>query len=305
MRKMMVLGSVNMDVTLHINRAPLPGESMTAQKVSRQIGGKGLNQAVAARRFGADVTYIGKIGMDAAAEDIRLTLNREHINSILLQSTDEPTGSAYILLESTGQNRIIVHGGANLNFTGNDIAELEKRMDEFDLILMQLETNLEVVQAMIDLGKKRHLPVIIDAGPARANLLPMFKGVDVLSPNETELAILMGMDRILPEHRTEACKEILRYGVKAVLLKLGAEGSLWVTEKDAAAYPAYHVPAVVDTTGAGDAFTATFASAVLEGKSIDSAIHLATAAGALAVTKAGALPSMPYREEIQNLQQER
>ncbi len=302
---MMVLGSVNMDITLFVHRAPVPGECLTAQKVSRQIGGKGLNQAVAARRYGADITYVGKVGMDAAAQEVRHILNMEHIDPILFESQTEPTGSAYIILESTGQNRIIVHGGANLDFTGDDIAGLEKRIAGFDLILMQLETNPEVVEAVIAFGKKRDIPVIIDAGPAKAGLLPIFKGVDVLSPNETELALLMGTDHIRPENRVEACREILRCGVKAVLLKIGSEGSIWVTGNEAIEYPAYQVPQVVDTTGAGDAFTAAFASAVLEGNNTDASIRLATAAGALAVTKAGALPSMPYRKEIQTLQQDR
>jgi len=301
MKKLMVLGSVNMDITLQVHRVPAAGECLTAQWVTRQVGGKGLNQAVAAARCGAQVTYVGKVGADAAADEIRGILEKERIASRLYLSSNQPTGSAYIMLESTGQNRIIVHGGANQGFNGQDIADMEKTIGEQDMLLMQLETNLESVSGAIAYAAKQHIPIIVDAGPAKPGILPLFSAVDVVSPNETELATLLGRSEIKPIDRMAACHEILRHGAKAVLLKLGSEGALWVTQEEAIPYPAYRGVQAVDTTGAGDAFTAAFACALLDGKSTDAAIRYATLAGAIAVTRPGALHSMPTKTEIEAL----
>ena len=304
MNRLMVMGSVNMDIIMQVNRMPMPGECMVAQQVTKQVGGKGLNQAVAAARCGAQTTYVGKVGADEAADEIRKVLSNEGIVPQLYLSRKEPTGAAYIMLDRSGQNRIIVHGGANQDFTDQDIARLEETIAHQDILLIQLETNLPSIEGAVKCAIKHKVPVIVDAGPARPGILELFSGVDVVSPNETELAELLGCEKIEPADRIAACRKILKHGAKAILLKLGSEGSLWVTADNAIFYPAYRGVKAIDTTGAGDAFTAAFACAVLHGESIDAAIHQATLAGAIAVTRRGALRSMPTKKEIEALSQE-
>lgn len=298
MKRLLVMGSANVDITLEMERVPLGGECLMARSVRRQIGGKGVNQAVAAARLQTPVTFVGKVGHDEDGQAVERLLKAEGAETCLLRSSSQPTGTAYILLEENHQNRIIVHGGANQDYTNQDVDRIKELIDEHDAFLLQLETSMEAIRVLIDYAVEQGKRVIVDAGPALPGLLPMFRGVDVISPNETELATLTGIDETSEEAQTAACRMLLEAGAKAVLLKRGDKGSLWLTEEEHWVIPACPGVAAVDTTGAGDAFTAAFANRMVQGASVSEALTLATAAGAAAVTRMGAMASMPHMEAL-------
>lgn len=298
MKKLLVIGSANQDVTLRLTTFPLPGQCLIADGVSTQLGGKGLNQAVAAARQGADVTFAGRIGCDGTGNAMVALLEREGVHNAVTHDPQAPTGSAYILLERNSENRIIVHGGANQTFSPEAVEAMEALVDSHDLLLLQLEISMWAIERVLQRAAQGRKTVVLDGGPARPGLLPMMRGIFCVSPNETELAVLTQMPCRTHEERIAACRRILEHGVHAVLLKLGSNGSLWVTADGESAFPACQGVHAVDTTGAGDAFTAAFACALLRGETEREAIRYATRAGAAAVTKHGAIDAMPSRQEI-------
>lgn len=298
MKKLLVIGSVNQDITLLLNAFPLAGQCLIADGVSTQLGGKGLNQAVAAARQGVDVTFAGRIGCDEAGDAVMALLERERVQNAVTRDPQAPTGSAYILLERNSENRIIVHGGANQTFSPEAVETMEALVDSHDLLLLQQEISMWAIERVLQRAAQGKKTVVLDGGPARPGLLPMMRGIFCVSPNETELAVLTQMPCRTHEERIAACRRILEYDVQAVLLKLGSSGSLWVTADDESTFSVCQGIHAVDTTGAGDAFTAAFACALLRGKTEREAIRYATRAGAAAVTKHGAIDAMPSWQEI-------
>ncbi len=299
MSKVLVVGSVNADITLKMDAMPQPGQCLLAQSVTKSMGGKGLNQGIAMARQEIYTTFVGKVGRDSNAAAVENELKKHGVHASLLYSDHAPTGEAYILLENNAQNRIIVYGGANQDYTKDDLAKITALIDAHDALLVQLEISLPILQKIIQYAVSRGKFVVVDCGPAQAGILDYFAGVNVVSPNETELAVLTGRAGTSLPDRVAACRMILDHGARAVLLKLGSEGALWGTRDDYRAFPACAVKAV-DSTGAGDSFTAAFTAACLAGYPAEQAIEYATKAGALAVTKFGALASIPTKRDILN-----
>ncbi|MEW5818120.1 MAG: ribokinase [Spirochaetota bacterium] len=293
------MGSINMDVIIKVDRLPKPGESVICDRIEKVPGGKGANQAVAASRLGCPVAFIGKLGNDEHGRQLLKNLKKNKVDVSYIDTVGEQTGTAYIILEPDGQNRILVNAGANLAFGRKDMELMENVIDGYEMILLQLEIPLDTVGSIITLAVSKGKKVIVDAGPARSCDPGMFKGVYILSPNETEAEKLTGLEINNFDKALKAADIFLQKGVKKVVLKMGSKGALYVDAGDYKHIPAYKTE-VVDTTAAGDAFTAAMAVKLLEGSDMISAVEYGNKAGSMAVSRLGAQPSLPYRQEIES-----
>ncbi|HID95133.1 MAG TPA: ribokinase [Candidatus Latescibacteria bacterium] len=298
MPRITVIGSINMDLVIRAPRLPRTGETLFGEGFSMVPGGKGANQAVTAARIGAQVTFVGKVGRDIFGEELRTSLARERVDTRYLFTDDHAaTGVALIVIDNSGDNSILVAPGANMRCNPEDVDAAAEELAAADVLLLQLEIPLETDDYAISLAKRHQVPVILDAGPASQRAVSNLKQIDILSPNETEAEALTGVKVSGLKGAEQACRSLLSKGVGTVVLKLGAQGAM-IGDRDGIR----HIPGVkvhvVDTTAAGDAFTAALAVALGEGKGIDEVVVWANHVGALTVTRLGAQTSLPTREEV-------
>ncbi len=303
--KVAVVGSANVDLVLRTERMPIKGETLIGDAFDIFTGGKGFNQAAAAARLGADVTLIAKIGDDPFADILRSAIDSENINTEFVKTdADAGTGVAAIVVEPDGENSIIVVPGANMRLTPGDIDVAQNSIAEADVLLLQLETPINTSEHAIEIAKANETIVILDPAPARSLPANLLSQVDILKPNEVEAGVLSGRAVSTPEDGVTAAKalqsQIASDGLSAVVLTLGQQGVLTYTQTQNTHLPAIAVD-VVDTTGAGDAFSGALATALAEDKPLIEAVMFANAAGAAAVTTLGATPSMPKREKIEEI----
>jgi len=293
-----IIGSANVDLVIRAHHLPAPGENVFGDDLRMIPGGKGANQAVAVARLGGRARFIGRVGRDSFGEMLLASLRAGGVETGGLAAlADAPTGVALIVIDRLGQNSIVVAPGANRRLMPADIQALRPALEKLDAILMQLEIPIETVVHTIRLAREINVPVILDAGPARGQPPDELFRVAILSPNEAEAGALLGCAIRDLKDAEEAGREMLRRGAGAVVLKLGSQGALLVTEDECLHVPAHPVK-VVDTTAAGDAFTAALAVYRAEGLALPEAVRMANKAGALATTKLGAQPSMPTRAEL-------
>jgi len=289
-----VVGSLNMDLVVRAPRHPQPGETIMGGDFRTFPGGKGANQAVAAARLGAAVQMIGRVGADAFGDALLQTLAQDGVAARHVRRDQEaPTGVALITLNAAGQNAIVVAPGANARVTPEDVVAAEAAFAGAAVLLLQLECPLPAVAQAIELAKQHGAQVVLNPAPAQPLDVALLAKVDYLLPNQNELALLTGRDAIRP-----AVSRLQAVGVRRIVVTLGEEGVL-VAEDDSEIHIPAHGVTVVDTTAAGDAFAGAFAAALLEGHSTRQAAAWGNAAGALAVTRAGAQPSLPRRSELE------
>ncbi|MGC4030885.1 MAG: ribokinase [Tepidisphaeraceae bacterium] len=294
-----VIGSINTDLILPIPRLPLPGETLSGDDAQVVHGGKGANQAVAAARLGADVAMVGRVGQDDFGDRMRAGLEAEGINVRHVRRTPGSSGTAMILLQAGGENSIILSPGANAKVTPDDVQAALPLIRRADAVLLQLEIPLKTVHAAMRAAKEAGVPIVLDPAPAPVGRVPKWlTKVDVLSPNESEAALLLGKPGKRPQQTAAA---LIQAGAKNVILKLGAAGSLHADGTGVLTESAGFKVKVVDTTAAGDAFTAALAVARANGLSWAETLRFANATGALACTKLGAQPSLPKRRDVQRI----
>ncbi len=298
--KICVLGSANVDFVMQVPRLPGKGETVGGGHFFQAFGGKGANQAVAAARSGGDTTWVGAVGNDPNAQRMLDSfssdgLHLEHIK----ECENVSTGSALIMVDASGNNYISVAPGANAEVTPEFVSSCERAIEGSDWIVLQMETPTEANERILDLAATHHVPVLFNYAPAVDLTLRRDERIHGLVVNETEAAALLGR-----EDATDmigAARELLTSGRhRFVVLTLGVEGALVATAGDVIQVPAYSVRAI-DATAAGDTFCGALAVALGEGKDLAAAVRFATAAAALAVTRAGAQPSIPKRDEILQL----
>jgi ribokinase len=305
----LVVGSVNMDLVVRAPHMPAPGETILGDGFRTFPGGKGANQAVAVARLGARCRMIARVGDDAFGRTLLAGLEAEGIDCQAVMVTPSPSGVAMIVVDSSGENSIVVASGANALLTPDDVFAREALFADAAVVVLQLELPLTTVRAAVQLARRHGCKIVLDPAPAPRELPPELYEVDVISPNVSEAEALTGSrlsggqtvnDRV---DKMVACELIAR-GAKTAVLKLGPRGSLVVTS-DCHFYtvPAYKVT-VVDTTAAGDAFTAALAVALADGKSPHESARFANAAGALGCTKFGAQSSMPTAAEVRILMED-
>jgi len=297
MSAVVVVGSANLDFTIQVDRPPQQGETIFGRDLLVSFGGKGANQAMAARRAGANVTFIGKVGQDRHGEEIRKNLETIGIDGAgLISDATCGTGVAFILVDPSGGNQIVVVSGCNYRLTPEEL-ESRDQLLAGRILLLQLETPRETVRWALRRAKEKGMRTILNPAPAAPLPREHFSLVDLLTPNETEASTLTGVLVRDREGAEKAGERLLEMGCGDVIITLGARGALWVGKGGARHFPAFSVRPV-DSTAAGDAFNGALAAALAEGKALDKAIPFANAAGALATTRRGAQESLPGRTAI-------
>lgn len=298
MKKILVIGSLNMDTVIETPRIPAPGETILGKNVRHVPGGKGANQAYTIGKLGGEVSMIGAVGDDGFGDILIDNLQKVNVDvSGIERIQGGTTGQAFIPVNDQGENSIIVIGGTNNLVDEAILKKQENLMDECDIVVMQQEIPLSTVMAAKDMALQKGKLLIVD--PAPATLMPdeFWKGIDYLKPNETELGILTGKTLHGQEEYRMAARRLLKKGVRHLLVTLGSKGCLCMSEEREEWIPAVKVEAV-DTTAAGDCFTGAFAVALSKGKTEKEAIIFAQKASAVAVTRKGAQTSVPSLEEV-------
>lgn len=299
--KVVVVGSLNMDLVVCAPRIPHPGETVIGGEFYTAAGGKGSNQAVAAARLGAKVHMVGRVGQDELGAQLMETLEEAGVDhQFVVQDPGSSTGVALITVADSGQNSIVVAPGSNMRLSPDDVDAARGAIGEADILLVQLETPLETVTRALQIARAKGVKTILNPAPARTLPRETFGLVDVLIPNETETAVLTGLSVGTQTEAKTAGVALRKQGVKTVVMTLGERGAIYADAGDVDALSAYEVKAV-DTTAAGDAFVGAFAVATAEGKSLSEAVRWGNAAGALAVTKRGAQPSLPDRGALEEI----
>ena len=296
-----VLGSINMDVVVTASRLPAPGETIAGDELHVTPGGKGANQAVAASRLGAEVRMVGRVGTDAFGPMLLGGLESYGVDvSRVASDPGSSSGAAAILLDADRENRIVAVYGANMRCDDDQVRETQSALVGADCLLLQLEVPLEVSLAAARIARQKGVPVILDPAPASALPAEAYALVDVLTPNQTEAAALVGHPVDDVDQALAAARELARRGVETAIVKLGDRGAVYVSGDSACHAPPFDVEAV-DTVAAGDAFGGALAVALAEGNDLPAAIRFASAAGAVAVTRPGAQTAMPSRDEVESL----
>ncbi|WP_055108745.1 ribokinase [Paenibacillus ihumii] len=302
--KILVIGSINMDLVLRVAYIPQVGETLLGRSVERIPGGKGANQAVTAAKLGASVTMLGKVGGDEFGVPLLDNLRETGVNTARIELISAASsGLAVIQVNDEGDNSIVVLAGANELADKDYIVANEDLIEEAEMVILQMEIPHEAVYQAVELASKHRKTVILNPAPA-PDFIPdaVLSKLDYLIPNESELHKLSGQPVDSITAAEDAAKVLLSKGVRNVIVTLGSSGSLYVSASGTVHVPARAVKAV-DTTAAGDSYVAAFAVGLSEGKSVQEAIAFATKVSSIVVTKAGAQTSIPDRREVDLLTQ--
>jgi ribokinase len=296
-----VIGSFVVGLTLRADRFPVSGETVLATDFDKGPGGKGSNQAVQIARMGCAVEFVGVLGDDDFARIATHLYSVEGVGTRYLeQSNDTYTGAGFIILDAAGQNRILLDPGSNDRFTPEHVERARTAIEGSGVVIAQLEIPTETAVAGLRAGKEAGAISILNPAPVRPIPKDAFAAIDILTPNQSEARVLLGLEPDDPTEDADVCARLLELGVGTIVMTLGEEGAAIVTaegRKDVAAYPIE----VVDSTGAGDAFSGTMSAFLAEGMDIATAADRGTAAGALACTALGVIPALPRRDAVEKL----
>lgn len=301
-KKILVIGSLNMDVVIEMKRMPIVGETVLGTQMTYVPGGKGANQAYAAARLGGNVKMLGCVGEDDFGRIQRNNLTECGVDTDDLKVTGmQGTGMASIYVDECGDNTVVVVPGANAECNVSYLKEKDEALQECDYVILQMEICSDAIYHAINRAKELGKTIILNPAPMPDSFPDeIFPMLDYITPNETELMKLCGRGGDSVEDYAKGARQLLEKGVKNVLVTLGKKGALFVNQELEALFPARKVTAV-DTTAAGDCFNGAFAVALAEGKKLEEAIIFAIAASSIAVTRNGAQTSMPTREETNQI----
>ena len=297
-KKILVIGSSNTDMTIKARRIPEAGETILGGQFTSGAGGKGANQAVAAARLGGDVTFVCKVGRDSLGENSVKGYVKEGIDTSHILYSDEASGVALIMVDDKGENIISVAPGANADFTVKDIEGIKSVIEASDFVILQLEIPVESVLAAARIAHNAGKYVILNPAPAAELPQEIFKYLSLITPNQTEIALMTGIRDNVPE----ALSKLSAMGVGDIILTMGCKGAAIYRGGTLETVPAKKVQAV-DATAAGDTFCGALCVALSEGKDLMEATAFATEASAITVTRMGAQSSIPYRKEITDKKQ--
>ncbi|QOP73006.1 ribokinase [Pediococcus acidilactici] len=298
--KVVVLGSLNVDRILQMDRVPEPGETLALNNQDMAGGGKGANQAIAAARSGAQTSFIGRVGADENGKFMLQQLVNSGVTiDLVAVDEDAGTGQAFVMVEKSGENRILIYGGANAQLSAADVKKAQAQIAAADLMVAQLETPVETTQFAFQMAKELGVKTILNPAPAVAKLpAELLKNTDVITPNETEVEILTGIAVTDEAAMLKAAQRLHDLGVATVIITLGSKGVFYDDGVQHGIVPAFKVQAV-DTTAAGDTFLGALSSELNPDLSnLKTAIEYGNKASSLAVQKMGAQPSIPTRKDI-------
>lgn len=289
------------DLVARTFNKPLPGQTIIGNDFNIFLGGKGANQAISAHRQGSLVKITGAVGRDQFGQEFKRFFSQEGFDISYILEKNKSSGVGHIVVdEKSGENQIIIIPGANLSYTIEDLKNNENLFKNTKIVLNQLEMNFQVNELSKKLSKKYGALYLLNPAPYRDLSDEFLNGIDIITPNETELEGLSKKTlKTLPEI-VNAAKEINLKGVSHVIVTLGSQGALHCYNGDCCLYPAFTVNEVVDSTGAGDTFNGALAAMIDQGHSVQEAINFANAAAALSVMKKGAIPSIPNYNEVVN-----
>lgn len=300
MKNIVVIGSSNTDMVVKTSHLPVPGETVLGGDFFMNAGGKGANQAVAAARYGNRVVFVAKTGNDLFGEQVRKSMKEDGIvTDYVFIDEEHPSGVALITIDQKAENCIVVAGGANMYLKPEDIDKAKEEILGGDVVLMQLETPIETVEYAANMAAEAGVKVILNPAPAPAEPLSkeLISNLYLITPNRSEASRLTGIEVTDLASAQRAALALYDMGAKNVIVTLGSEGSLVYDGHMMMRVEAIKVEAV-DTTAAGDTYNGVLASVIAEGKSLIDAVHEANIAGAISVTRMGAQPAAPTREEI-------
>lgn len=308
MNKICILGSINMDMVVSVNKMPLIGETIFSDNFKLAHGGKGANQAVASRRLGADVYMISKVGKDAYGFEIVNNLEKENINvNSIFKDDVKPTGTAIITVNNEGNNSIIVVPGANMTLNLKEIDKCKEVIGNSDIIVAQFETPMEVTMEAFKFAKENGVITILNPAPAKEIPTELLKYTDIIVPNETEATALTGIKVQDLESAKQAANIFFNNKVKYVIITLGDKGAAVISKESGVLIPAYKVNAV-DSTAAGDSFIGAISTKLtkcnLNINSLIEAVKFGNKVSAIAVQREGAQPSIPFLKEINEIYKE-
>ncbi|WP_378956117.1 ribokinase [Pelosinus sp. sgz500959] len=297
-KTVLVVGSLNMDLVATAQRLPQRGETIFGKEFATFPGGKGANQAVAAGKLDAIVHMVGCIGHDGFGSELMGSLEANQVHTNFIRQVDASTGTALITVADDGANTIVVVGGANMECTSIDVDRALESLLEPGILLVQNEVSRETVEYAIEAAKARGWMVILNPAPARQIQKKLMSCVDIIMPNETEMALLTDCPVETLDEIVCAAGILLESGVKNVIVTMGSKGAVCCNELGYQQIKPYSVNAV-DTTAAGDAYTGGLATALAEGKTLLESMDFAAAVAGISVTRRGAQPSLPWRAEVE------
>ena len=297
-KRILVVGSANMDMVVATRRFPMPGETVFGGSFGMFPGGKGANQAVSAAKLGGHVTFVGRMGKDLFRENLTATMRRDGVEmKEVIVDPKEPTGTALITVDGSGQNEIVVVSGSNMRLSSADIFRKRALFKHSSILLVQLEVPVQTVARAALLAQKSGTTVILNPAPARPLPKSLLRRIDYLTPNETELRQLTGTSGSGRHSAVRAARKLLGQGVGNIVVTLGARGAMLVNRDGVHTFPAVRVKSI-DSTAAGDAFNGAFAFALAAGRNPHEAIHFANRVAAFSVTRMGAQSSMPRIRDL-------
>lgn len=300
MNQLTVIGSINLDRTIRIHQMPKPGETMHTKEVFSAGGGKGANQAVAAKRSGAVTNFIGAVGTDEAGKVMLEQLQEEGIRCQGIEVLEnQMTGQAYIMVDDQGENSILIHAGANQKITPKQVEEKKALIQESDFIIGQLESDIASTIKAFEIAKRNGVKTILNPAPAVEKVPDELLSVtDLIIPNETETEILTGIQITDEDTMHQAAEKLHTLGIEAVIITVGSKGAYYHLDDNSGLVPAFKVKAV-DTTAAGDTFIGAMSSVLTKDfANIKEAIRFGNRASSLTVQRFGAQPSIPYLHEL-------
>jgi ribokinase len=304
MNKVTVIGSINLDTNLRVERMVKPGETIHAKEHYSAAGGKGANQAVAAARSGCVTSFIGAVGNDAPGSEMLNLLKQEKIDiSGITTVNNESTGQAFISVDDQGQNSITIYAGANYDVNVKDIEQKSELIASSDFVIAQFETPVDATIRGFEIAHANGVRTILNPAPAMAKIpVELLKLTDMIAPNETEAETITGVHVTDEASARQAAAKLHELGVKAVIITIGSKGAFYDFNGQSELVPAFKVKAV-DTTAAGDTFIGAMASLLKpDFSNLPEAIVFANKASSLTVQRYGAQPSIPYKKEILQVQ---